>query len=372
LDAHTAVIDGPDIYLSSEHFWARAKKGLYDLLYPSPEDWWLHVALHIVLAKKALPEKYRDRIKGCEAPNFDRTHVLQVARAHGLESIIKTILDDPLSVLETESQVRRLRREARYRLRLNAGNALRWIGDQFYWSIGRLLLLRPGLTIAFIGPDGAGKTTMTQAFTRALNAMQIPVRFAEMGPWNHHVLPSIRVLSYFGASPLEGAPLPNGERRIFRKFVTATIKRYAYLAHVFLDGWARYFMRVFPHLCLRRVVVLDRSILDLLTGYYNQPIAPSQTLRKWIVSNSPQADITILLDNDADIIWGRKKEFPRDLIRDSIERYRALAREEDIVVIHTGDAPESVVARFMSANWQKIVRLRRDRSVRALFDRRKE
>ena len=51
----------------------------------------------------------------------------------------------------------------------------------------------------------------------------------------------------------------------------------------------------------------------------------------------------ILLDNDAEVIWQRKKEFSLTLIESSLRRYREAAQAYGMIVIKTARPPEQLV-----------------------------
>jgi hypothetical protein len=68
----------------------------------------------------------------------------------------------------------------------------------------------------------------------------------------------------------------------------------------------------------------------------------------------------ILLDNDAEVIWQRKKEFSLTLIESSLRRYREAAQAYGMIVIKTERPPEQLVGDLINRHWRNFVRMRRD------------
>jgi thymidylate kinase len=124
--------------------------------------------------------------------------------------------------------------------------------------------------------------------------------------------------------------------------------------------WARYFAWVWPAVLERHVVLLDRHAIDLETGYYNQPMENFGWLRLLLARLSPRPKILILLDNDAEVIWSRKKEFPLALIESALRRYKQAAKAYRMTVVRTDQPPEKLVGDLINRRWRDFVRMRRD------------
>lgn len=362
IDVHCEFIDGPHVYMSRPMAMERASTGPFGLRYLSREDWIIHVVLHTILGKEVISAKYVDRLQHAIEFGVDKYHLQSLLKPYGLAFFVSSIDPSILDRLQSRDHVRALRKKMRRRLRTNPENLLRECSFRLYWSVGRLLGLRPGLSVAFIGPDGAGKTTTIAAFENALRAMEIPTRAAYMGPWERPVFPTKRLVRHFGFSPLEAFA---GNASGFGALVKRTkifVKRQLFYLHIFLDAWARYFLKVWPHTRLRRVVLWDRSMADVLVGYYNTPIPTAARQREWIFRLTPKPEITIVLDNDAEKIWARKKEFSLELITQSLGKYRELAHRQGYISLRTDRPSADLVDEFMQQHWREFVVRRRDRS----------
>ena len=144
------------------------------------------------------------------------------------------------------------------------------------------------------------------------------------------------------------------------KLIKAHVRRWLYYANFLPEMWGRYAMRVWPLILERHVMLLDRHAVDLEVGYYNTPMTNFAWLRFVLARLSPRPHMMILLDNDAEVIWQRKKEFSLALIQSSLSRYRKVAPEYGMIVIKTDRPAEELVGELIERHWREFVRLRRD------------
>jgi thymidylate kinase len=76
---------------------------------------------------------------------------------------------------------------------------------------------------------------------------------------------------------------------------------------------------------------------------------------------SPKPDFLVLLDNDPNTIWSRKREYPIETINSVLQRYHRVAVQHGAIVVRTDRSPDEVAASFLETYWRAIIRLRRDR-----------
>jgi thymidylate kinase len=366
IDLHGAVIDGGHIYLAADKMFENARELDSGFLVPSMNAWVAHVALHIILAKQVVPAKYRERLSAIKGD------VAAIASATGLvpSRTLQRAVGSLLSAAQDEmdsgnvAALPDLRRRVRRRLFLAPANFLRTLWLVILWPIGQAMGWRPGVLIVFIGPDGAGKSTAIECVSQALAKLQMPVRRTYLGPWERPVLPTTKLLNRYAVGHSDevldldpGLPL---QTRI-SKHVKANVKRAIYYVNLCLELWARHARNVFPHLALRRVVLGDRYVFDLAIGHYNKPVRTWLGVRRLVMRLIVRPHITVMLDNDAEVIWGRKKEYPLAAIEAALARYRLMAPKIGAEILRT-DVPEQVmVAKFIEDHWRTFVRLRRDR-----------
>lgn len=361
IDLHGALVAGGLVYIDDGWFWARVNPYAPVISVPSAEAFVLHCILHVILAKSQLPKKYAARLVSL-VDTTDSDAMLSQARSYGLGRIVGEVLEDPISTLGDPKSVSRLRRSAvAALLGRHPGNVARAVVGRARRVLSCVVGARAGVLIALVGPDGAGKTSFIAALQAEIRArFNLAARSAYMGPWDRPVLPSSKLLARVDASPLDELDEPDAprwrRRLVSRIDSTGTLRRSMYYANLPFEMWARYIWRVKRHQLLSRVVIADRYVYDLEVGFRNVAVFNSAGLRRAICHLLPRPDVTILLYNDPEIIWGRKSEYPAPVIREALEAYRQISPRWDFRPIRTDRSPAELAASFVTQNWRNIVR----------------
>jgi hypothetical protein len=183
-------------------------------------------------------------------------------------------------------------------------------------------LLRRGRTVALLGPDGAGKSSLAE-------------RIGLGGPMPRR---SVYLGLYGGAR--------GGTRRRHVPGV-GLIRRVAAMWRGWLIGeW---------HARRGRLVVFDRHPLDARLGAASGGSGLARRdvtgrLRRAILGHAiPGPDVVIVLDAPADLLYARKPEHPLERIEQQRDRYRALARRMKRAVVVDAEPPLEDVARQITA-----------------------
>jgi thymidylate kinase len=164
-------------------------------------------------------------------------------------------------------------------------------GRELFRKVHRLL--RPtGLSIAFLGPDGSGKSSV-------------------IGEVQNTIAPAFRRLDYFhlrprflGSAGNSGGDVTDPHGQSPRGAISSLVK----LAYFAADYWLGYFFKVRPLLVRSSLVIFDRYIYDL----YVDPRRFRYGGPKWILrlftGMMPRPGMTILLDAPTPILQARKAE----------------------------------------------------------------
>ena len=357
IDLYSKIVSSGLEYIDADRYLAGAT--LHgDVYVPCAGIWLLHVVVNTILEKRCLREDYRPRIANVLQNRDAVRQAVVEAKRLGLGYLFER--DPELDFLFDETQIAGLRGGVRKALlKTRAANKVRLVWRWTMQTIGKKLALRPGFSIAVIGPDGAGKTTFISTLEAVLNENGIETRTVYFGPWERACLPSSKWLRNLGADPLDiGENSP--ARRTVAKLLKSYLRRILFYINFLPEMWARYFVRLWPAVLDRHIVLLDRHAVDLVTGYYNQPMQNCEWIRSLLARLSPRPRMLILLDNDAEVIWQRKKEFSLTLIESSLRRYREAAQAYGMIVIKTERPPEQLVGDLINRHWRNFVRMRRD------------
>ena len=191
-------------------------------------------------------------------------------------------------------------------------------------------------TVAVIGPDGAGKTTITQ---RLLATLPIPVKYVYMGvnpDSSNLMLPTTRLIHK--VKRLAGAPPDNRGPRDTRRTRTRsrnpvknalkTAKSSLTLLNRMAEEWFR--QAVTWYYQYRGYVVLfDRHFFS---DYYTYDISTTDTPRTinqrihgWMLKHLyPKPDLVVYLDAPGEVLFARKGEGTVELLEERRKAYMEL------------------------------------------------
>jgi thymidylate kinase len=180
------------------------------------------------------------------------------------------------------------------------------------------LRLRPhGVFIAFLGPDGSGKTTTTEALADMLGAQSGPIEVhrVHLGS-GQPLLPTRKLMRRIRArntASAESSTLPREpEPRRLRGAI-----------HVMLDVIVRYWVRVRPRLAPAGIVLADGYAYDVFR--VNNPAVRRRWFRRIATAIIPAPDITFFLEGDPEEIATRKNRLSMNETMRQQEAYREIA-----------------------------------------------
>ncbi|HEV2798717.1 MAG TPA: hypothetical protein VGV65_13970 [Nocardioides sp.] len=211
---------------------------------------------------------------------------------------------------------------------------------------------RTGLTVAFIGADGAGKSTVTARL--ATMELGRPVKVIYMGvnlEASSLMLPTTRLLlavklargqrADMVASPLRDVDTAHGP--------TSSLKEAVRLGVWMTEEWLR--LAVAAHHVLRgHIVIFDRHFF---ADYYHADVvrkgsrgSSARRLHGWVLRRAyPRPDLMIMLDAPPQRLFDRKQEATVEWLEDRRRQYLELADVVPHFAVVDSDRPlDDVVA----------------------------
>ena len=209
---------------------------------------------------------------------------------------------------ESALYVKEIRRALKYQqLRHSFGDTLKSVGR--HWGREARLHWKPPLPlIAFLGPDGSGKSSVINGFCKYLDTMRLKQRLLHWRPYG------------LSERESEGAPVTSPHADPPRGWPSSVAK----LGMLFSDWWLGC-LTVLRHARAKTsVVVSDRYYADMLVDPIRYRYGASMRLARWAFRFFPKPDLVFIMVGDADVIYPRKKEVTLQVLKDQLIRYRAL------------------------------------------------
>jgi thymidylate kinase len=217
----------------------------------------------------------------------------------------------------------RLRAALRRRLHLSGADRLGELARRLH------RLRRPtGLTVAFLGPDGSGKSSVIADVAAATAPAFRRVAIQHLRP---RLLPG---------SVSSAVPSTVPHERPARGWLSSAAK----LFYFFADYTVGYLFKVYPLRSRSTLVLFDRYYHDLLVDPRRYRYGARLRPARWLARLVPEPDLWLLLDAPADVVAARKRELtPVETARQR-EAYRHLALRRRRLVLDAARPFEEVVS----------------------------
>jgi thymidylate kinase len=307
------------------------------LFTPAPGDELLTLLLHCMLDKRAFEPKYQQRLAELAGRiDDDRAMAELVGRCFPAGSTWPRVKE--LIVRGEWQTLLELRPAVAEHLRRRDPAGTRWrdtIVPLLRFLDRRTRSIRtPGLMVALLAPDGAGKTTLARSLGEAF---YLPTRYIYMGTNTQSgsvTLPTTRLLAKL-----------NGKQRPLVRALGAL--------NSLVEQGLRYRVGAY-HRRRGRLVVFDRySAGSLMTVRQNGAL--HKRLRRWALRQlCPPPDMVVYLDAPADTLYQRKQEHSPELLERQRQRYlKILDGVTRTAVVDARRGPDEVRRQVAAVIWRR-------------------
>lgn len=190
---------------------------------------------------------------------------------------------------------------------------------------------RTGLSVAFYGPDGSGKTTAIASIQKAMAPAFRQTQY-------FHFRPSLLLSNRRHAGSAE-RPHASPPRSLL-----ASLVKLGFLA---VDYTLGFLIVVRPLMIRSHLVVFDRFFHDMLVDPKRYRLGAPEWLVRLLGHCLPKPDIAFFLDVPAEELWRRKQELPLEELLRQRDAYLKLAQSlPNAHVIDASRAPEEVTTKI--------------------------
>lgn len=188
-----------------------------------------------------------------------------------------------------------------------------------------------GMVVAFCGPDGTGKTTVTSSLIEHLDAPVVHI---------HH---RPEVLPY---------PTPDATRDFTQPHVGESHTRLRSLfkvLYLYLDWLLAWALRIGPHRRKGGWVIIQRPWWDMLVDPLRYRLDISPWVLRFLGRLMPSPDLTVLLEGSPSVIRARKPELSEEQIQQQAAAWREVISAVGGIVVDVDRPVDSCVSDVMKA-----------------------
>lgn len=326
------------------------------IIVPSREDSILIHAGHVLFENFIITEREKKYFE--QIASGDLAYLHHQSRQHHWEKGLQEVTSLPLGPvpfpLIVKTWFRKAVPEPITSLYL-AKKSLHKISRKLSWK-------RRGMLLALMGPNGCGKTTMTQKLVQEFKPLttQLQGQKGYYFGWDP-ILPITKLLR-----PLQGA---SGAYRQLNEPSSFSLWKEAMVGYTFLEYITRYFLHVYPALRKGSLVITDRYYHD---QYAQHAYAEKSVLQRLLLSLFPRPDVTYILQvplqtlacrDKNPAIYSRKVQrtttrvvHSQEDLQQQLRRYNLLQSRMGASGISTESNSEDAAQTIVEETWKKLIR----------------
>mgnify|MGYP000044156023 CR=1 FL=1 len=210
---------------------------------------------------------------------------------------------------ESAKHVAGIRRAVKWQnIRRSGGDSISRVADH-WWTEAKHHFSPMLPMIAFLGPDGSGKSSVIEGIRDKLNRMGIHQRLMHWRP--------------YGLKGREDLGIPVGDPHSAKP--RGVFQSVAKLGMLWCDWWIPSLTVLLHARAKTSVVISDRYYNDLLADPVRYRYGASVRLARFVFRYFPKPDLVFVLTGTAEVIHPRKEEVTIDELRKQLIRYRTIA-----------------------------------------------
>lgn len=194
--------------------------------------------------------------------------------------------------------------------------------SSYWFKINRIISQRLintcGLSVAFLSPDGGGKSTIIENIKKTCAGAFCGINYIYTRP---HLLKNPG--AYNPVNPHDegsGNPDPHGKK------LHGSLKSWFRFLYYVMDYILGTLIKIYPMKVMKHLVVFDRYYYDYLVDLQRYQYKLPKWAPKLFRHIIPTPDIVFILDGEPEILYARKKELTLDELDYQVKEYRKVAK----------------------------------------------
>lgn len=322
----------------------RVKKSFFYT--PDDNDTFVMLLVHSILGKRYFKPEYK-KILADLSSRIDRDFVL-----NKLQNIFNRKIGRELLELSLNGNFNKILKKKYYYVSYfilkSKRNAFTFSKLFFRWLKWKKFF-RPYPLISFIGPDGSGKSSMTESLKDYLIRKNRRASIVYTGRGQKHVLPISTVGRIYKGKERkkDRVQKPSQKKIAFRRVL------YFGMAPVFsFDLMLRYLLKILPKRRTRQIVITDRYFSDILL-MDNVPFF----FKKFLFSFFPKPNLTFYLYNSPEELHARRPEESIEGLKRQMYFFDKVNKRLNSMQIKTSDKSKdfervaSIVMAYLYQGW---------------------
>jgi len=397
LDLHRRLVYQGMIYLDHQNVLERREK-TENYYLPSKTDFLLILVFHNVLGKGKIQNKHYQQIKGLMC-GYDKEYAESALRSFGTAKTFFRILDEFNNLKTDQARVLKLRENIIRSIYVNNPISFVKVGllkiKKLRFSLS---LKRRGILIAFLGVDGAGKSSLAEALNEIFNqhpVFQTSVEY--MGPWGHYKLALPRKFLYrpgslftvdkfkkkwsqrnhtgnfsisdilsIGYKRFTGKNLSEEEEALHKiirensrfylilKYISSSATPMLFFLSIMPEMYFRY-LKIYRKLRRGKIIIADRYVYDLMVGSMHETVNHYEGIRSFMCDIFFKPDIVFLLHDKTERILLRKNQLTAGNLEAIQAIYDEIAAKYGFIYVLTDQESHVLAQRLIEKHFDKII-----------------
>ena len=181
--------------------------------------------------------------------------------------------------------------------------------------------------IAFLGPDGSGKTTIIKLLKKKISKKNISSKQYHLFPHFFENRKTIIVKNPHSKKP----------RSKFLSFLKIILWLIKYKIFIIINFFLKY-----------KIVIFDRYAHDILIDPLRYRFNLNLKLTNFILKMFPQPNLWVIMVNKPSIIWKRKKEVEYKILARQLKDYKKFAKKNSNSIICKDTKDINKIIKYLS------------------------